>query len=339
MGLSLVRKNISILYTKQYTMAIVEIHLSRAQENRLRKGLAIRVGASGLQGSTPISVTPQLAKKIESARRRNKGLQIKAEDIMDGEAMDEDEFDGGKIRIGKAFKKLGNSVSHGFNRATGTVRKEVRRDIKEVRTKAPGALRQASKETGRAVEQAKKYVPKEAVAIPLSALATVGATMATGSPQAGLLAGRFANNLVDTTYETNLARGSVGKNFGRNLAKNIVVGELKHAVKGLAVPSAPVRTTASYADVPMAQAVAVGSGIRPLGGRLAKGSPEAKAYMASIRNKKNVSKYTGVGMVQNHVRAIEHRVNPNRVSLTLANDDVGGDFLTRKFKGSGFLPL
>jgi hypothetical protein len=322
---------------------IVDIHLTRAQENRLRRGLAIRVSANALIGATQIAVTEALAKKIESSRRRNKGLQIKASDILPDDVAEE-EVEGGKLHIGRAFKKLGHSVSHGFNKATGTVRKEAQRDIKVLRREAPGAIKQGAHETGRFVQNAKKYVPREAISIPLSALATAGTTMATGNVQAGLMAGRATNALVDATYDTDLAHGSVGRNFGKNLAKNLVVGEVKHAVRGYMAPPAPVRARASYADIPMAQAVPVGSGIKPLGGRLVKGSPEAKAYMASIRNKKSVAKYSGVGItksVQHHVRDIEGRMrsNPNNISLTMAGDDMGGDFMTRKFKGSGFLPL
>lgn len=300
-------------------MTIVEIHLTNAQRKRLEKGLAIRLGSMALQGYTSLSVSEALAKKIESSRRRGKGLTLKPEDINfdDSEGEEEDEFDGGRIRIGRAFKKIGKS----FNKATKTVAREATRDIRVIRREAPGAIKQGSHEVGKAVQQSKKYIPKELIAIPLVAATTVGATMASGNPMVGAAAGRAMNSAVNATYQTNLAHGSVGKNWATNFGKDLVVGEVKNQFK-VAPPVA-------------------GSGFKPIGGgRLAKGSQAAKDYMASIRAKR----YTGAGVVsqvRSHVRDIEGRARsgPNNISLTMEKDSVGGDWMTREFQGRGFLPI
>lgn len=320
-------------------MPLISVDLSRAQSNRLRKGLNIRVSHAGLTGGgSELNVSERAAKRIASAARRGKGLQISAADL-------EEEIEGGNI--GRAFRKAGKSISRGVTKAANTVARET-----------PGALKQASHETGRFVEKHKKYVPKDVVKGAVSGLA-IGATALTGNPTVGMAIERGINPAVDSVYATDLSRGSVGKNFAMNYGKALASQEMKFALKGAKAPP----KGAGFKPL--------GSGFVPLGGRLVKGSDEAKAYMASIRagvrggrvaagspaalqysehlrNKTGGKKYREFmsrartapsqlsgGSVRSHVARIQS--TPNNLKLNL--DENSGDFLARRIHGRGFLPI
>ena len=142
-------------------------------------------------------MSSRLASKITRRLKAGKGFQLAHE--WDSHATSGD-------GIGNPFKKLA--------RATAGV-------VKTIRKKAPGVLKQVGHETGRIAQQAKKYVPRGIVKGAIADL-SLAATSAIGQPELAPLMRKALNPAVDAVYDTNLAKGSVGKNFGRNYAKNFV---------------------------------------------------------------------------------------------------------------------
>lgn len=112
--------------------------------------------------------------------------------------------------IGQAFKRFGKATQRGLNTA-----------VREVKRRAPGVVKQVAHETGRAAQQAKKYVPRAAIKGAVKGLA-MAATTAIGQPELAPLIQRAVNPGIDAAYDTNLARGSVGKNFAKSYAKHAV---------------------------------------------------------------------------------------------------------------------
>lgn len=93
--------------------------------------------------------------------------------------------------------------------------KNVGRSIKKAFTS--GRVR---KVVGSIAQQAKKYVPKELIKGVVAAGAA-GASALTANPMVGRAILKAGSPFVDAVYETNLAKGSVGKNLGKNYAKQV----------------------------------------------------------------------------------------------------------------------
>lgn len=98
---------------------------------------------------------------------------------------------------------------------------------------------------GQAAQQAKQYVPKQYVK-QFADGAISAATNMVGRPDLGASASRALNAGVDSAYRTNLAKGSVGKNFAANyraaggqplsaMAKEVTGSGVRRRVKGGAV--------------------------------------------------------------------------------------------------------
>ena len=296
-------------------MTVLQIGLSKPQLNKLRKGANIRVSASSLaRNEVSLEVSDSIAKRIQSCIRRGKGIQLNGTDVSEV-------VDGGSLKsIGKQFKKAGKSISRGF-------------DVLE--REAPGVIKQGGHELGRAAQQAKKYVPKDVLKAGVSA-ASLAVTAI--NPLAGAAMLRAGNAAVDATYDTNLARGSVGKNYARNFGKALVVNEVKTQLAGFSA----AQKARNAAGATGGGFVQLGQSVR--GGKLAKGSPEAAAFMANLRSKQKRNSAVGSGFgIQNHVRRLDGdsahlKRNPNTIHLNL--DSNGGDFMQRDaYLGKGFLPM
>lgn len=55
----------------------VKVHLSENQFDKLRRGHSVQISAKNLKGGRmPLFVSPELAKKINKAKRNNKGVRI-----------------------------------------------------------------------------------------------------------------------------------------------------------------------------------------------------------------------------------------------------------------------
>jgi len=181
-------------------MPVIDLPLTPAQARKLSQGKRIRLtkGQVSREGdAVSVNMSSRLASKITRRLKAGKGFQLAHE--WDSHATSGD-------GIGNPFKKLA--------RATAGV-------VKTIRKKAPGVLKQVGHETGRIAQQAKKYVPRGIVKGAIADL-SLAATSAIGQPELAPLMRKALNPAVDAVYDTNLAKGSVGKNFGRNYAKNFV---------------------------------------------------------------------------------------------------------------------
>lgn len=310
-------------------MVAINLSLTKTQINRLDKGLSVRLSAAQLDsGDHELDISPDMAKRIETARRRGKGCIVSGIEV-----------DGGSLRsIRNSFKRAGKKINQTFTKFGN-----------DVANKAPGELTKIGHHIGDGVEQGKKYVPKAA----LSKLATVGimagSTMI-GQPHLGLAANAVVQSGLDATYSTNLSKGSIGKNFGKNFGKALANNSINAGVGALLAPGAK---PAAPAEAPT-----TGAGLkRP---KLVKGSQEARDYMASIRKKKGT---TGAGFgpikgegfapirggsvavkhskVLDAVADIERRATKHQYYSYANVDKMGGNFIPKQpaFVGRGFMPI
>lgn len=190
-------------------MPLVNLPLTAAQARRLYNGQRVRMTGKrvGEEGTVPIIVSNQMARKIERRMIAGRGFDFTNEqNSQTSTPFDNDLLSTSGSGIKKTFRKLG---------------KVTKRVIKSIRKEAPGVLKQVGRETGRVAQQAKKYVPKSVVKGAIAGLATA-ATTAIGQPYLASTVRKVLNPGVDALYETNLARGSVGKNFGKSYGKNLV---------------------------------------------------------------------------------------------------------------------
>lgn len=180
-------------------MPIVDLPLTPAQARKLMQGKRVRLTKNQVTReaeAVSVNMSDKMARKIKRRLTSGKGFNLshEFEPTVAGDG------------IGAPFRKLVRGV------------KDV---VKTVEKKAPGALKQVGHETGRVAQQAKKFVPRAAVKGAVTGL-SLAATTAIGQPQLAPLVRKAINPAVDAAYDINLARGSVGKNFGRAYAKNVV---------------------------------------------------------------------------------------------------------------------
>lgn len=119
--------------------------------------------------------------------------------------------------MGKAGVITGGSIVGGVdNKIHSIVRRATGGKIKPAK-----ALKKVGKVLGHATEIAKKIVPK-GVASKMAMAGAAAAAIAAGQPELAPMAAMAANTAVNAGYRTNMSRGSVGKNFGINLAKSAI---------------------------------------------------------------------------------------------------------------------
>lgn len=182
-------------------MPIITLGISRPQWRKLQKGLKIRASHAALGGDDyEIGVTEKAARRIASAHRRGKGAQIGPADLEDSEGGDEDEYEGGKIRIGRAFKNLGRSIKNEANRGIRNV---------QIGDRAIGTL----------LEKGKRLVPKSVANQGLN-VGVAGLTLV--NPAAGAVLKRTGKPALDAVYDTDLSQGSrAGPKFANRFIKNM----------------------------------------------------------------------------------------------------------------------
>jgi hypothetical protein len=93
--------------------------------------------------------------------------------------------------------------------------------------------KKVGKTIAKGVEAGKKYVPRN-VAKKVATEAVKAGLTATGMGEYAPVATKGIGAVVDATYDTNLSKGNVGKNFGRNLArrgKDAAVDYAKQSLK------------------------------------------------------------------------------------------------------------
>jgi len=108
---------------------------------------------------------------------------------------------------GGKLKGVGKSISRGLKHAF-----------------SPKAVKHAAHELGHVANMAKKYVPKDLVNMGMDAAITAG-TAVIGQPELAPVAKRAGRAAVASAYKTNLRRGSVGKNFAKNMGRAFIAGD------------------------------------------------------------------------------------------------------------------
>jgi hypothetical protein len=116
----------------------MEVALSQRQLNNLVKGSPVQISHAGLTSSSPntslTALSEGMRKKIARAVRENRGCRVQ---LSPEEAQGvQTELGGGKVKIGKAFKKLGKNISKGFKKeiVDSGVGKEIARGLIDVGT-------------------------------------------------------------------------------------------------------------------------------------------------------------------------------------------------------------
>lgn len=291
-----------------------------------------------------------------------KGLVIRASasQLQDGDVeLDVSEEQAKKIhsaiRRGKGCQIYANHVDGGslksirrsFRRAGKQVSRFVTRSANKFAEEAPGIL-----------EQGKKYVPKGVIKQLASAAVVAGAT-AIGQPQLAAAANTAVLSGIDAGYATKFDERGFGKKFAKNYGQAVVTNGLEQGVKAYLKPT-PVKPVA-------------GAGLSK---RPAKGSQEAKDFMAALRAKKGQKSAVTVGegfrptgegfrptgegfrptgegflphgsgfrggSVKGQVLTMAHEIERRAVanSHVAALDSKGGQFISRNqgtFYGKGFL--
>lgn len=149
--------------------------------------------------------------------------------------------------------------------------------------KAKRAVKKVANKVAPILQEAKQYVPREALKEAVKKNARNIALKITDNEDIADRVGRYSDRVVDAGYDADLSDADAGKRIGRKLR------DTKREI---------VRDSKQYATNQITQALT--------GGKLVKGSPEAKAYMASLRSKRKTA--TGNGMVQSRIANIESKM-------------------------------
>lgn len=170
------------------------LHLSKPQIKKLVSGGSFRLSPHGISKNA-VRVNVRLPEKVYNSVKQAHSMG-RSGTITGGAVV------GGKVNVGKAFKKAGRSL--------GNVAKKVRQ-----------VMPKAARAVGKVAQQVKKKIPKQLVS-ELASEAVSAGLLATGNPQLIPAARVAVQSGVDATYDTNLGKGSVGKNFARNFGKSLV---------------------------------------------------------------------------------------------------------------------
>lgn len=208
------------------------LHLTKAQIQKMTSGGSFRLSPNGMaKNATRVNVRipDHVFNSVKQAHAAGKAGVISGGSIV-----------GGKIRFGKIGKSIARFAREGITRK---------------------GITRASHALGNVAQQAKKYVPKKVVSQVASEAVSVG-LLAAGQPELIPAARVAVQSGVDATYDTNLNRGSVGKNFGRNFKNRLVTNGVGQALSSMS-----------------------GAGIRRTGGTMS-GSSLSGAQINSYRDQK-----------------------------------------------------
>jgi hypothetical protein len=277
-------------------MEQIQLSISPAQMTKIRKGLPIQIkhGSMG-NGDVVVSLHPENAKKMMSAFKRGKGLRMQ---------MDEDEVRASGF-LG-SLKKLGKKIEKGVVDAGNTVAKPT----KKVISKIPKPIRDVLQQEAQGI-----------VNTTGSTLGTMIAT-ATGDDELGemvkqgisdtgneLLSGkrlslgskilpiakRSVNVVVDQIEDPRYraVAKQIVKKSGAGLYGKAGSGLTGRGLSGSGLSGSGLSGSGlsgrGLSGAGLKKSAVVRPAVMPREPRFQKGSPEAKAYMASIRNNKEGS--------------------------------------------------
>lgn len=150
------------------------------------------------------------------------------------------------------------------------------------------------------LEFVKKYVPKEELQQALKQNAQAAVMKYSDNAELADRVGRYGDRVIDAGYNTDFNQKNAVRNVGRQLK------DVKQEIINDGV------------DYALNQAMSGGALKRP---KFVKGSPEAKAYMQMLRDKR---KTKGAGLVKSHVNKIEQKIGMGMTPLGKGMVPLGG---------------
>lgn len=156
------------------------VPLSNLQLNKLKNMGSVNISGSGLNKAEHLVTfnDPKVSKKVMNALIKGKGVRVHGKNISDIQDMD-----GGKINVGRAFKKMGRDMKKGFTK--------VGDEMKE----GAFTVNHALKNNRVAKEITKSFVPELSGELAGHAMNALG-TYLTGVPQIGDAVGKATNKGV-----------------------------------------------------------------------------------------------------------------------------------------------
>jgi len=277
-------------------MEQLQLSISPAQMTKIRKGLPIQISHGSMgNGDVVISVHPDKAKKMMSAFKRGKGLRIQ---------MDEDEVRASGL-LG-SLKKLGKKVEKGVVKVGNKVAKPTKKVISKIPKPVRDVLQQEAQglidttgstlgtmigeatgddELGEMVKQGISDTGNEFLS---------GERLSLGSkilPIAKKSVNVVVDQIEDPRYKA-VAKQIVEKS-GAGLYGKAGQGLSGQGLRGQGLSGQGLSGSGlsgqGLSGSGMERSAVIRPAVMPRKSRFEKGSPEAKAYMASIRNNKQGS--------------------------------------------------
>jgi hypothetical protein len=277
-------------------MEQLQLSISPAQMTKIRKGLPIQISHGSMgNGDVVISVHPDKAKKMMSAFKRGKGLRIQ---------MDEDEVRASGL-LG-SLKKLGKKVEKGVVKVGNKVAKPTKKVISKIPKPVRDVLQQEAQglidttgstlgtmigeatgddELGEMVKQGISDTGNEFLS---------GERLSLGSkilPIAKKSVNVVVDQIEDPRYKA--VAKQIVKKSGAGLYGKAGQGLSGQGLRGQGLSGQGLSGSGlsgqGLSGSGMERSAVIRPAVMPRKSRFEKGSPEAKAYMASIRNNKQGS--------------------------------------------------
>jgi len=287
---------INFFFSFDMYMEQLQLSISPAQMTKIRKGLPIQISHGSMgNGDVVISVHPDKAKKMMSAFKRGKGLRIQ---------MDEDEVRASGL-LG-SLKKLGKKVEKGVVKVGNKVAKPTKKVISKIPKPVRDVLQQEAQglidttgstlgtmigeatgddELGEMVKQGISDTGNEFLS---------GERLSLGSkilPIAKKSVNVVVDQIEDPRYKA-VAKQIVEKS-GAGLYGKAGQGLSGQGLRGQGLSGQGLSGSGlsgqGLSGSGMERSAVIRPAVMPRKSRFEKGSPEAKAYMASIRNNKQGS--------------------------------------------------
>ena len=277
-------------------MEQIQLSISPAQMTKIRKGMPIQISHGSMgNGDVVVSLHPENAKKMMSAFKRGKGLRIQ---------MDEDEVRASGL-LG-SLKKLGKKVEKGVVDAGNKVAKPAKKVISKIPKPVRDVLQQEAQglidgtgatlgtmigeatgddELGEMVKQGISDTGNEFLS---------GERLSLGSkilPIAKKSVNVVVDQIEDPRYKA--VAKQIVKKSGAGLYGKAGQGLSGQGLRGQGLSGQGLSGSGlsgqGLSGSGMERSAVIRPAVMPRKSRFEKGSPEAKAYMASIRNNKQGS--------------------------------------------------
>ena len=277
-------------------MEQLQLSISPAQMTKISKGLPIQISHGSMgNGDIVVSLRPDKAKKMVSAFKRGKGLRIQ---------MDEDEvrasglFDNVKKlgkKVEKGVVKVGNKVGKPVKQVVSKIPKPVRDVLQQ---EAQGLIDTTGSTLGMMIGQATG--DEELGTMVQQGISDTGNELLSGErlslgSKILPIAKRSVNVVVDQIEDPRYkaVAKQIVKKSGAGLYGKAGQGLSGQGLRGQGLSGQGLSGSGlsgqGLSGSGMERSAVIRPAVMPRKSRFEKGSPEAKAYMASIRNNKQGS--------------------------------------------------